>query len=102
MPNNARLRQIAELLFQDPASRRTVGEWADIVATSEKLSGAWSARLCINAAGLDCAAFHVGELAYEPDNAGFNEGKRHDPSGYADDGTRVDPMGRARGGRGYG
>ena len=38
MPNNPRLRQIAECLLQDPASRRTVGEWANIIATSEKNS----------------------------------------------------------------
>jgi AraC-like DNA-binding protein len=39
MPNNPRLRQIAECLLQDPASRRTVGEWANIIATSEKTLG---------------------------------------------------------------
>jgi AraC-like DNA-binding protein len=39
IPNNPRLRRIAECLFKDPASRRTVGEWADIVAISEKTLG---------------------------------------------------------------
>jgi len=39
MPNNPRLRRIAECLIKDPGNRRTVAEWADIVATSEKTLG---------------------------------------------------------------
>ena len=39
MPSNPRLRRIAESLIKDPANRRSVSEWAAIVATSEKTLG---------------------------------------------------------------
>lgn len=36
MPADARLRMIAKTLFSDPANRSTIGEWARIVAMSER------------------------------------------------------------------
>lgn len=36
MPRNRQLRTIVEALIRDPANRRSVSEWAEIVGTSEK------------------------------------------------------------------
>jgi AraC-like DNA-binding protein len=36
MPRNRKLRAIVESLIKDPANRRSVSEWAEIVGTSEK------------------------------------------------------------------
>ena len=36
MPSDPRLRRIAKILSSDPANRRTIGEWAKIVAMSER------------------------------------------------------------------